>query len=217
MPFKLFPISPHSLEYTTLEEMLQPLKITAAEQIVNPTLWSRFVNMRKEMLLSKSDDLELLLKLGLDERAIMKSAHVALNFEKNAAVQAYRYNDNLALLFHCTRSLEAVNSILSQGLDERLGKSSGQLGRGIYFSDDPEKSIQYDGCCGVILVVAVILGDCLCVTHQPLRRNKEPEKSAEQKRNFNDFNFDSIYATFRRHSTSKRRSEYVVYNRYFIF
>lgn len=198
--------------------MLNPVQITAVEQIVNPTLWSRFVNTRKEMLLSKSDDLELLLKLGLGEEAVMKSAHVSLNFEKDAAIEAYPYNDNLALLFHCTRSSEAVDSILNQGLDERMGKTSGLLGRGIYFSDDAEKSIQYDGCGGIIFVFIVLLGDCLSVNHLPTKRNfvKEPEKTTNQKRNFNDFNFDSIYASTHQRLTTIRKNEYVIYNRYFI-
>lgn len=45
-----------------------------------------------------------------------------------------------------------------------MGNDKGLLGRGIYFADDPNKPIRYDGCDGIILIFAVLLGDCLLGT-----------------------------------------------------
>lgn len=188
--------------------MLYPTPVARVEQISNPELWQRFVQTRKDMLRSKTDDMELLSKLGLNENELLRSAHLSMNFDKNPSLLPY--SDNMVLLFHCTRSQANHKSILSQGLDERLSSvSGGLLGKGIYFADDPNKSIQYDGT-GYIFIFAVLLGDCISVDHLHGKNSfvREPEKAKEQKRNFNDLFFDSIVAR------PAGFNEYVIYNRY---
>ncbi|XP_021968355.1 uncharacterized protein LOC110863369 isoform X2 [Folsomia candida] len=210
-PYKLFPVSDTTPEYATLTELLNPVKITTVQQVVNPDLWARFVNTRKEMLRSKSDDLGLLSNLGLDDKQVVRSAQMSFNYDKDAAVEATPYTDNMALLFHCTRSATSIDPILAQGLDERVGNAGGGLlGRGIYFADNPQKSINYDGGTGIVLVFGVLLGDCLSVDHLPNKNQlvREPEKSKNQKRNYNDSFFDSIVAR------PASDNEYVIYNRY---
>lgn len=92
------------------------------------------------MLRSKTDDLNILSKLGMDENELMRCAHFALNFKKDPMLLPY--SDNMVLLFHCTRSKSNLDNILAQGLDERLSHSGGgRLGKGIYFADDPIKSM----------------------------------------------------------------------------
>lgn len=205
-PYKLFPISADSLEYQTLVAMLKPtLNVIDAEQIVNPSLWLRFSNTRKNLLQSKSDDLMLLSKLSSNEKEFAHRMHRSLNWEKDPQVAACPYNDNLALLFHCTRSAKNAESILLQGLDERLG-AGGLLGKGIYFADDPTKSVNYDGCGGTVFIFLVLLGDCLSVAaDQSLV--KEPDKKREEQRNLDDISYDSIVSRIRNYN------EYVVYNR----
>lgn len=209
--YKLFPVKTGTLEFDKLVELMKPMtKIKFIDQIVNPTLWSRFDNMRKDMLKSKSNDLELLSKF-LDEKQLLLSSHFSLNFQRDAAVAVSPYNDNIALLFHCTRSAANIENILRQGLDERVSNFGGLLGRGIYFSDDPVKAMQYDGCGGVMFIFAVLLGDCLSVDHVQNKNQfvREPEKEKLQKRNFNDVTFDSIVAQ----PSINKHNEYVVYNR----
>lgn len=207
-PYKLFPIAPDTLEYATIAALLNPLEISAAEQIVNPTLWSRFVNTRKDMLLSKSDDFRLLSKLSQDEKKIMQHMHIAFGFDKQAEVAACPYDENVALLFHCTRHKENVHTIQLQGLDERLG-SGGTMGKGIYFASDPVKSIGYDGCGGTIFIFMVLLGDCLSINAKNIKNFvREPEKQPVQQRNLSDIHFDSIVGQPNIHC------EYVVHNRY---
>lgn len=207
LTFKKYVISPETAEYQKLANMLRPYRVTGIEQIVNPDLWKRFVSTRTDMLRSKTDNLEILSKLGLDEREILRCSHLALNYNKDPLL--IPYSDNMVLLFHCTGKQTNLNNILSQGLDERLSNIwGGLLGKGIYFSDDPSKSIQYDGT-GCILVCAVLLGDCISVDHFQNKRAlvREPEKVAQQKRNFNDQFFDSIVAR------PNMYNEYVIYNR----
>lgn len=207
-PYKLFPIDPDTLEYATIAALLNPFEISAVEQIVNPTLWSRFVNTRKEMLLSKSDDFRLLSKLLLDEKKIMQHMHVAFGFDKHAQVAACPYDENVALLFHCTRQKGNVDIIQLQGLDERLG-SGGTMGKGIYFASDPLKSMAYDGTGCTIFIFMVLLGDCLSINAKNIKNFvREPEKQPVQQRNYTDIHFDSIVGQPIIHS------EYVVYNRY---
>ncbi len=208
VPYKLFPIAADTLEYATISTLLDPFKVTAVEQIVNPMLWSRFVNTRKDMLLSKTDDLSLLSKLLSDERRVVQHTHNILNYDKHDQVAAYPYDDNVALLFHCTRDRKNVGTILQQGLDERVGQI-GTLGRGIYFACDPHKSMTYDGCGGTIFIFMVILGDCLTVVDRNNMQNfvREPEKAADQRRSFSDISFDSIVGY------PGAASEFVIYNR----
>lgn len=161
--YQLFPVDPNTYEYAAIASLLDPALISSVEQIVNPTLWSRFVNTRKDMLKAKCNDLELLSKLELSETELLISYQHSLNFETEKKVLDVPYNDNMALLFHCTRDPSYVDSILRQGLDERIGSTQGLLGKGIYFADNPAKSMSYDGCGGIIFAFAVLLGDCLAL------------------------------------------------------
>lgn len=208
--YQLFPVEPNTFEYAAIASLLDPVSISAVEQIINPNLWSRFVNARKDMLKSKCNDLELLSQLDLSETDLLTSYQHSLNFETNQKVLAVPYNDNMALLFHCTRDPNNIENIFRQGLDERVGSTTGLLGKGIYFSDNPEKSMNYDGCGGVIFIFAVLLGDCLSVDGPMYDFVREPEKWPEQKRNFNDLCFDSIVGQ----PGAGRDNEYVIYNRY---
>lgn len=115
--YKLFPVDTKTLEYSTIAELLYPAEILTVEQIVNPTLWSRFVKTRKDMLHLKSDDTELLSQLQLSEAELMASYQYSLNFTKDSTLSAVPYNDNMVLLFHCTRRSENIENILRQGLD----------------------------------------------------------------------------------------------------
>lgn len=205
--FKKYQIDPESLEYQTIANMLDPVQVLGIEQIVNPDLWKRFVNTRKDMFTSKSDNLKILSKLGLDEKDVLRCAHLAMNY--NADPLLTPYSDNMVLLYHCTRNQVSLNSILTQGLDERLSNiSGGLLGKGIYFADDPNKALQYDGT-GSIFIFAVLLGDCISVDnfHNKSHLVREPEKVKDQKRNHNDIFFDSIVAR------PAGFNEYVIYNR----
>ncbi|XP_037025212.1 uncharacterized protein LOC119066711 isoform X2 [Bradysia coprophila] len=208
LTFKKYDINRSTKEYQTVEDMLHPLEVIRVEQIVNPDLWKRFVNNRKEMLRSKTDDLNILSELGLDERDVMRCTHLVLN----QATDPLRppYSDNMAMLFHCTKSETSLNSILSQGLDERLSNVfGGRLGKGIYFADDPQKALQYDGT-GRILIFAVLLGDCISVDHYPFKNAlvREPEKHEKEMRNLKDLFYDSIVGR------PAGYNEYVIYNRH---
>ncbi|KAG4070097.1 hypothetical protein HA402_013340 [Bradysia odoriphaga] len=118
------------------------------------------------------------------------------------------YDHNMSILFHCTANERNVESILAEGLDEKLGNQSGYLGRGFYFADNPMKSMCYDGC-DIILVFAVLLGDCLLTDQQTAQYSvREPMKMDIQKRHLNDLFFDSIAAR------PGNDNEFVIYNRY---
>lgn len=208
-PYQLFPSAPDTLEYATIAALLAPFKVRTVEQIVNPMLWSRFTNTRKQMLLSKSDDCKLLPRLSSDHTKIFHQMHIASAFEQQPEVAAYPYNDNVALLFHCTRDKKNIDTILVQGLDERLG-AGGLLGKGIYFASDPLKSMGYDGCGGTIFIFAVLLGDCLSVSQTDAQLFvREPTKTRAQQRTSGDINFDSIVGQ----PGAGGACEYVVYNR----
>lgn len=207
LTFNKYEITQGTPEYQTISDMLYPIRVESVEQIVNPDLWDRFVKTRTDMMRAKADDLNILAKLGLSEKEVLRCAHLSLNFNKDPLL--IPYSDNMVLLYHCTRSQANVKNILSQGLDERLSSTSaGLLGKGIYFADDPNKSIQYDGT-GYIFIFAVLLGDCISVDHFSNQRAlvREPDKVAQQKRNFNDQFFDSIVAR------PAGCNEYVIYNR----
>lgn len=207
LTFKAHAIDPSTAEFHTIESMLHPIQVKQIKKIVNPDLWKRFVSTRKEMLRSKSDDLNVLSELGLDERDVMRCTHLVLNQTKDQFHSPY--SENMALLFHCTRNVTSLNNILSQGLDERLSSVfGGRLGKGIYFADDAQKSLQYDGT-GRILIFAVLLGDCISVDHLPFKNAlvREPEKCGQEMRNMKDLFFDSIVGR------PAGYNEYVIYNR----
>jgi deltex-like protein len=99
-----------------------------------------------------------------------------------------------------------VDTVLAEGLDERLGSSTGLLGRGIYFADSPSKAINYDSN-GVILIFAVYLGDCLFVPPNP-NYVREPQKTRAQQPNHGDLFFDSIVGR-----PAATANEFVIYDR----
>lgn len=209
--YKLFRVSSLTSEFHKLAELLDPLVVYEMEQIVNPTVWTRFVNTRKEMLKAKCNDPIILKELGLSDEEIARKQQ-SLNFGRHNAIDASQYTDNFALLLHCTKDPENVENILRDGLDERMGEG-GVLGRGIYFSDKPMKSVIYDGCGGVIFICGVLLGDCLAfyptdrfVTKCGMAALKEPEKFPAERRFVDDNYFDSVFASI-------DFNQYAVYNR----
>lgn len=207
--YRLFPVSSSSAEYSVISSLLNGVAdVKSVEQIMNPSLWDRFKMTRKEMLKSKTTDAKLLADFGLSEMEIAEAMAYSRNFEQNIQVAHVPYDPNMALLFHCTRNRNNVEAILSQGLDERLGNVGGLLGRGIYFADNPMKSMSYDGC-NVIFLFAVLLGDCLCMDDKTDRFVREPKKRDDQKRHLNDLAFDSIAG-----KPDGYNSEFVIYNRY---
>lgn len=213
--YKLFQVSSLSAEYRRLSELLNPLVVYEMEQIVNPVVWTRFVNTRKEMLSAKCSDRTLLKELGASDRDIARRQQ-SMNFTRHSAIDAAPYNENFMLLLHCTKDPANVEKILRDGFDERMGQG-GNLGRGIYFTDKPLRSIAYDGCDGVIFICGVLLGDCLtyCRFNETMQSSsiyntivsvKEPEKLPEEKRFVDDNYFDSV-------CSSMNFNQYAVYNR----
>ncbi len=202
--FKLFPIPSMACEFRKLAQLLLPLHVTGMDQIVNPTVWTRFVNAREAMLKAKCDDATVLSTLGLNDEEIAKRQQ-SLNFIRHNAIDAAPYNDNFVLLFHCTKNKGSIESILRDGFDERVALG-GLLGRGIYFSDDALKSSMYDGCGGVIFICGVLLGDCITDYKNTISLTREPGKLPPERRNINDNFFDAVH----RASTL---NEYAVYNR----
>lgn len=208
LTYRKFRVSSSSIEYSVISSLLDPVPITKVEQIVNPTLWNKFDLKRKDMIKSKSDDAAVLADIGLNKEQMIDVLQYMKNFPLHPKVAAVPYNDNMNLLFHCTRKKENIDGILTTGLDERIG-NGGYLGRGIYFTDNPKKSMVYDSC-GVIFLCAVLLGDCLSMNkNQDMDRVREPPKVDEQKRNFNDLCFDSIVGR-----PGGKDNEYVIYDRY---
>jgi len=127
-------VEPFTPEYRTLADLIHSapdLEVTGIQRVVNIHLWKKFLTARDELLSSKSDDVGLLRELGLSDSEIQHQSQSCANF--NATSKGIpSYSDNVALLLHCTR--RSVDTILSEGLDERLAKDTGLLGRGIYFS-----------------------------------------------------------------------------------
>jgi len=153
--------------------------------------------------MSKSADFELLSGLGLTDIELQQQAHVFLNVKLPAGIPSY--TDNVALLFHGTRG--NIDEVLSQGLDERLSRETGRLGRGIYFSDDPAKAAYYDTH-GVLFLCAVMLGDCAATAVSASTDVvREPKKTRVQQRNHEDLFFDSVV------SRPTAVNEFVIYNR----
>lgn len=206
--YSRFPVSESSVEYSVITSLLDCVHVTSVEQVMNPSLWVKFEQRRKEMLKSKSIDAEELAAIGLNEIEVREVLAYTKNFTPHIELAHVPYDLNMALLFHCTGSEKNVESILSEGLDERLGNSSGLLGRGIYFADNPMKSISYDRC-GVIFIFAVLLGDCLMLDdEQKTNFVREPKKLDDQKRHLNDLFFDSIAGR-----PYGKDNEFVIYNR----
>lgn len=207
LTYRNFRVSSTSAEYSAIASLLEPVRIASVEKIANPTLWDQFEKKRKDMIKSKSDDVNVLMDIGYSKKDIKAVLQYSKDFKLNPKVASVPYNDNMALLFHCTRNKESIDSILTTGLDERMG-SGGLLGRGIYFADNPKKSMTYDGC-GVIFIMAVLLGDCLSMDKRSeTALVREPKKQDEQKRNFNDLIFDSICGR-----PGGSDNEFVIYNR----
>lgn len=205
--YKLVRICPLTCEFRSLAKLLDPLVVHEIEQIVNPTVWTRFVNTRTEMLKAKCNDPLVLKELGLNDEEIARKQQ-SLNFGRHTAIDASPFSDNFALLLHCTKDPENVEKILRDGLDERMSRG-GTLGRGIYFTDKPLNSTNYDRCGGVVFICGVLLGDCLEYSSSPgrmLSSVKESEKLPAEKRYVDDNYFDSVFTTSGFH-------KFVVYNR----
>lgn len=203
-----FPVSSSSAEYSVICSMLDSVDVNSVEQVVNPTLVDKFEQRRKEMLRCKSTDRNVLSAIGLSPHEVNAALIYTKNFTPHIEVVHVPYDLNMALLFHCTSSEANIESILSDGLDERLGNASGLLGRGIYFADNPTKSMSYDRC-NVIFIFAVLLGDCLSMDEKQQRLVREPKKQDDQKRHLNDSFFDSIAGR-----PGGANNEFVIYNRY---
>lgn len=207
LTYRLFRVSSNSAEFSTISTLLDPLTVRSVKQIVNPTLWSQFDQKRKEMLKLKSGDFGALTDIGFSRKDVVNALQYSKDFPLQPEVASVPYNDNMTLLFHCTRDEGNIDSILTTGLDERIG-SRGLLGRGIYFTDNPMKSMKYDGC-GVMFICAVLLGDCLSMDKKAdFDLVREPPKRDAQKRNYNDLSFDSIVGR-----PGGNDNEYVIYNR----
>lgn len=205
--YRNFRVCSASTEYSVISSLLDPVRITSVEKIANPTLWTQFDQKRREMVKSKSDDTAALTDIGLSKQELKIALQYAKDFHLHPKVASVPYNDNMNLLFHCTRNKENIESILTSGLDERIG-SGGLLGRGIYFTDNPQKSMMYDTC-GVIFIFGVLLGDCLSTNrNRQADLVREPAKVDDQKRNFNDLFFDSIVGR-----PGGNDNEFVIYNR----
>lgn len=203
----LLEVDPKSREHAMIIKMLSGTKVRTVERIVNPLLWDKFDKKRIEMIKTNTNDFKLLTKMGLPKESIRVCEQFSRGFKLHPKIANVPYNDNMALLFHCTNSQENIDSICASGLDERIGKSSGLLGKGIYFSDNPKKSMSYDRC-GVIFVFAVLLGDCISLNDASFKGLvREPKKYDEQKRNNNDLFFDSVFA----HPAGDH--EFVIYDR----
>lgn len=202
--YKLFTVNTATVEFQKLAELLHPLHINNIDRIVNPKVWNRFVNGRLEMLKAKCSDPILLRQLGLSDAEISKKKQ-SLNFLRHKALDAAPYNDNFVLLFHCTRDPENIEYIQRDGFDERMSRG-GLLGKGIYFSDNFETSISYDGSVGVLFVCGVLLGDCVLEPDQATSvLMKEPEKLPAERRYIDDNYFDSV--------KGGSNSHYAIYNR----
>lgn len=212
LTYNSFPVASSSDEYSVICSLLESVHVTSVEQVVNPTLWDKFQQRRKEMLKCKSNDAKELSSIGLSDMEVREVLAYTKNFQPHKEVAHVPFDHNMALLYHCTRNEQNIESILSEGLDERLG-NPGLIGKGIYFADDPKKSMGYDGC-NVIFIFAVLLGDCLSMEEN--ERNyglvREPKKEDDQKRHFNDLFFDSIAG-----KPDGNHNEYVIYNRFGCF
>ncbi|KAJ3031821.1 UNVERIFIED_CONTAM: hypothetical protein HDU68_012327 [Siphonaria sp. JEL0065] len=173
------------------------------DRITNPSLSSHFDARRSELLKHKSRNAKVLQECGLTNDQI----DLRLQTQNLADKCFTEYAPNCALLFHCSKA--SVDDVLAQGLDCRMGMG-GLLGRGIYFADDPRKSMGYDAN-ATIFVFQVLLGDCLFVSvPQTVATSvREPQKTESQKRNKNDMFFDSIVA---QPGGPNGPNEYVIYN-----
>lgn len=191
-----------------VSSLLDSVHVESVDQVVNPTLWGKFEQRGKEMLKSKSIDAAALSAIGLSEMEVREVLVYAKKFTPHLEVAHVPFDHNMALLYHCTSEEKNIECILSEGLDERLG-NGGYIGKGIYFADNPLKSMYYDGC-GVIFIFAVLLGDCLSldVNQKSSSTVREPKKHGDQKRHLNDTFFDSIAG-----KPDGINNEFVIYNR----
>lgn len=210
LTYKSFPVSSASDEYSVICSLLDNVHVKSVEQVVNPTLSDKFLQRSKEMLKCKTNNAEALTAIGLDEMEVRETLAYTYKFKPHIEVAHVPFDHNMALLYHCTGNKNNIEKILSEGLDERLG-NKGLIGRGIYFADDPVKSMSYDRCGGVIFLFGVLLGDCIAMDKNQSFTDfvREPRKEGDQKRHSNDLFFDSIAG-----KPDGRHNEFVIYNRY---
>lgn len=209
--FKNYAIESSTLEYQTISNMMNPMRVKEIEQVVNPEMWTRFIERRNAMV---SQTLNWDAK-SVDENEVLETTYIALNRRRSLTP----YSENMTLLFHCTNSQKNLTKICSRGFDKSIGSFGKRiysfmyciffilfyinLGKGIYFSDNPLTSVKHDGI-ESILICAVMLGDCASIQHDIM---EQPRKYQEQKRNVRDEYFDSVVA--RPDGVNK----YVIYNR----
>ncbi|KAJ3296232.1 hypothetical protein HDU76_006747, partial [Blyttiomyces sp. JEL0837] len=185
-PYIRAPVSAASLEYQVILDWFAEsnIDVKSIDRIYNPTLLRKFNTTRRDMLLQKSEDLGLLKELGMSKSDIAeRRTHIKNRSNPNLPM----FSENIALLVHGSRA--SLDDIFSQGLDARMS-NAGLLGAGIYFADNPGKSVPYDSNT-TLLLFAVLLGDSLVVPPHNARR-REPQKSMGAMRNPHDMFFDSI-------------------------
>lgn len=117
------------------------------------------------------------------------------------------YLDNTALLYHCCKG-DLHDRNFTMGLDDRLAKEGSDLGRGIYFAENPSEAMLYAGEQEILMIFAVALGDCLDFGKQS-NGFQDSFKKEHQKRNHLDLSFDSIVGR----PNSRNRNEYVIFDR----
>ncbi|KAJ3378255.1 hypothetical protein HDU84_007713 [Entophlyctis sp. JEL0112] len=209
------PVEDDSLEHKAVMQLLSAARLSSAflhvQRVCNARLVAAFHDARRNLLATKTRSDSVLEMCGIGDRLVEKRKASDALFNAARPVNWVQsnlpeYNDNCALLFHCSRS--PIATVLEEGLDLRLS-NSGLLGKGIYFTDDARKAMLYDTN-STLFIFVVILGDCLHVHDYSntvfSNAVREPAKSFLQMRNKNDLFFDSIV------SQPKGFSEYVIFN-----
>ncbi|KAJ3016264.1 UNVERIFIED_CONTAM: hypothetical protein HDU68_012290 [Siphonaria sp. JEL0065] len=199
-----------------LTPVLDKFQFFTIDRITNPSLISQFESRRNLLIRLKSRDPEQLRECGLSDCELELRMQSLEAFDKlhgrseKDVAGLPAYNDNCVLLFHGSRG--DSDKLLTQGLDNRIANPNGLFGPGIYFADDPRKSIAYIKEKATLYVFQVLLGDCVFQhpnmggTVRHLQR--EPEKShVSQKRTRDDLFFDSIVWAQR-----TGYPEYIIYN-----
>ncbi|XP_066301273.1 uncharacterized protein [Branchiostoma lanceolatum] len=122
------------------------------------------------------------------------------------------FDVNEQYLFHGTQS-SAVNQICEEGLDQRLSRI-GNFGRGIYFSDDPRKCVDYSASNSAqdsnpcILKCRVLLGDVKVYPHGQTDKDLRREPLRENREEGMPKSYDSVQGCV------KEYNEFVIYRNY---
>ncbi|XP_078656267.1 uncharacterized protein LOC144902607 [Branchiostoma floridae x Branchiostoma belcheri] len=149
-----------------------------------------------------------------------------LQYEKRNMKEICRsdsFDLNEQYLFHGTQS-QAVNQICEEGLDQRLSRI-GNFGRGIYFSDDPRKCVDYSASNSdqdsnpCILKCRVLLGDVKVYPHGQTDKDLRREPLRENREEGMPKSYDSVqgcvreYREFVIYSSYRTLPEYIIYYR----